>query len=156
MKKVKERRGSVRHSLHESSTQGSFWLINLFVAGTSFSYSYLCADLVQGLGDILVGVTVHNNAFMTGPGCTLQGFLINCGDVSSAIWSFIVALHTFTLLMGGSKLRGWAAEKTAGGKLRWIICAGVWTFVLFFGAIGPILIQNLHPEDGPYCISLII
>jgi hypothetical protein len=109
-------------------------------------------DLVQGIGDVLVGVSVRQDALMTGPGCTLQGFLINCGDVSSAIWSFIIALHTFTLLAGSPKWRGWAAEKTASGKSRWIVCAGVWIFVFVIGAIGPVVLENLHPEKGPYCI----
>jgi hypothetical protein len=109
-------------------------------------------DLLQGLGDVLVGVTVRQDALMTGPGCTLQGFLINSGDISSAIWSFIIALHSFTLLVGSPKLRGWAADKTTSGKARWIICAGVWIFVFGIGTLGPVVFQNLHPENGPYCI----
>jgi hypothetical protein len=91
---------------------------------------------------------------MTGPGCTLQGFLINSGDIASAIWSFVIALHTFTLLAGGPKWRGWAAEKTASGKARWVMCAGIWSFVFFIGAVGPVIIETLHPENGPYCIPI--
>lgn len=111
----------------------------------------LTLDFVQGLGDVLVGVTVGQNSLMTGPGCTVQGFLINSGDVSSAIWSFVIAVHTFVLLAGGSRWRTWAAEKGSSGKARWILCFGVWALVVFIGAFGPVVLQNLHPEKGPYC-----
>ena len=99
-----------------------------------------------------MGVTVRHNDLMTGPGCTLQGFLINSGDIASAIWSFVIALHTFTLLVGGPKIGGWVSEKTASGKLRWVVCVGIWAFVFLIGAIGPVVLENLHPENGPYCI----
>jgi hypothetical protein len=89
---------------------------------------------------------------MTGPGCSLQGYLLNSGDVSSSIWSFVIALHCFALLAGGPKWRAWVADKTASGKLRWIVCAGIWTFVYGLSAIGPVFLQNLHPENGPFCI----
>src|SRR5271169_1794338 len=91
---------------------------------------------------------------MTGPGCTLQGYLINSGDIASAIWSFVIALHTFTLLAGGRKWGSWAAEKTSSGKGRWVVCLGIWTFVFLIGAIGPVIIQNLQPAKGPYCMPL--
>lgn len=107
---------------------------------------------MQSLGDILGGVTLSRNSLMTGPGCTLQGFLINCGDVASAIWSFVIALHTFTLLAGGRKWGGWVAEKTASGKTRWVVCLGLWCFVFLIGAIGPVVFERLKPENGPYCI----
>jgi len=90
---------------------------------------------------------------MTGSGCTLQGFLINSGDIASAIWSFVIAFHTFALLAGGSKIRGWVSEKTGSGKLRWVVCGGLWAFVFLIGAIGPVIIQPLNPGNGPYCIS---
>ena len=90
---------------------------------------------------------------MTGPGCTLQGFLINSGDVASAIWSFVIALHTFTLLAGGHKWRILGGrERLQSGKARWAVCLGLWTFVFVIGAIGPVVIERLRPENGPYCI----
>src|SRR5436190_3404232 len=79
------------------------------------------ADFVQSLGDILVGVSVSKNSLMTGVGCTVQGFLINSGDVASAMWSFVVALHTFILLAGPHKWRTWVARETASGKTRWAV-----------------------------------
>jgi hypothetical protein len=63
-------------------------------------------------------------------------------------------MHTFALLAGSPAVRGWVSEKTASGKARWAVCAGIWTFVVFIGAIGPVVLENLHPENGPYCIFL--
>lgn len=108
---------------------------------------------MQSLGDILAMVTVQHNSLMTGPGCTLQGFLINSGDVASAIWSFVIGLHTFALLAGGRRVRGWVTDKTTSGKTRWAVCLGIWTFVFLLGGIGPVLLEGLHPENGPFCTT---
>lgn len=99
---------------------------------------------------------MSRNAFMTGTGCTLQGFLINSGDVASAIWSFVIALHTFTLLTGRRKWGSWVAEKTESGKARWAVCIAIWGFVFVIGTIGPVIVEKLHPEKGPYCILLLL
>jgi hypothetical protein len=97
---------SAQDNSNSLPSQGLFWLTNLFVAGLAPRLrAVLTLDFVQGLGDILVGVTVGQNSLMTGPGCTVQGFLINSGDVSSAIWSFVIAVHTFVLLAGGPRWR---------------------------------------------------
>jgi hypothetical protein len=89
---------------------------------------------------------------MSGTGCTLQGFFINSGDVASAIWSFVIAVHTFVLLAGNRKWSNWVAEKTESGKGRWVVCLGLWGFVFGIGALGPVVIQRVNPEKGPYCI----
>ena len=109
------------------------------------------SDFVQCLGLVIVGHTIAKNSVHSGPTCTLQGFLINCGDIGSAIWSFVIAVHTFFLLAGGRKWRTWVAEKSTSGKSRWLLCFGIWLFVLFIGIIGPVAIEPLHPEKGPFC-----
>jgi hypothetical protein len=80
----------------------------------------------------------------------MQGFLINSGDVASAIWSFIIAVHTFVLLTGGRKWGPWVAEKSTAGLFRWILCLGIWLFVIFIGTIG-FAIEKTHPHRGPFC-----
>ena len=99
----------------------------------------------------MVGNALAKNSVHSGPSCTLQGFLINSGDIASAIWSFVIAVHTFFLLAGVHRWRSWVADKSTAGKGRWILCVGVWLFVLFIGVIGLILIEPLHPEKGPFC-----
>lgn len=92
------------------------------------------------------------NAVIPGPMCTLQGFLIQSGDIASSIWAFVIAFHTFFLLAGGRNWRAWVAEKSTSGKARWILCLGIWFVVLFIGVIGLILIEKMYPEKGPFCI----
>jgi G protein-coupled glucose receptor regulating Gpa2 len=107
---------------------------------------------VQSLGLVLVGDHLRLNSVLPGSVCTLQGFLINSGDIASAIWSFVIAAHTFFLLAGGRGWRSWVAEKSMSGKFRWFLCVGIWLFVLFISTIGLWLIEKIHPERGPFCM----
>jgi hypothetical protein len=108
-------------------------------------------DFVQGLGLLTVADGLIKDAVRAGPVCTLEGFLINSGDVSSALWSFVISVHTFTLLAGGRKWRAWAAENSTGGRGRWFFAGGVWLFVLFISTIG-FGIEKVTPNRGPFCI----
>lgn len=131
--------------------QGYFWLVNLFVAGTSNWDSTDLLDLLQSVGWGLSANSLYTNSLWPGLACDVQGFFINMGDVSSSIWSLIIAFHTFLLLAGGQRARAWAAEKSTSGKGRWFFCLGVWASVFFLAIIGPLLVQRLHPEKGPFC-----
>jgi hypothetical protein len=140
------------YSIH---TQGYFWLVNMFVAGTPQVYQFVLTpeDLVQSFGLFLVTDSLRKNSVIPGPACYLQGFLINTGDISTSIWSFVIAVHTFFLLAGGRNYRAWVAEKSTSGKARWIISVAIWSFVTFIGIIGPAAIERLYPQKGPFCIS---
>jgi hypothetical protein len=137
------------YSIH---TQGYFWLVNLFVAGIDYPHRVAnFPDFVQSLGCVTIAYHLVHNNVLPGGLCTLQGFLIQSGDIASAIWSFIIAVHTFVLLAGGRKWRAWVAENSTAGKGRWFLCLGVWLVILFIGTIGLILIQKLYPYKGPFC-----
>jgi hypothetical protein len=107
-------------------------------------------DFFQGIGLLTVLDSLVRDAVRASPLCTLQGFLINSGDVSSALWSFVISVHTFTLLAGGRKWRAWAAEHSTGGRGRWFFAAGVWLFVIFISTIG-FGIEKATPDRGPFC-----
>jgi len=139
----KEVSSPTHHRQVSIHTQGYFWLVNLFVA-----------DFVQSLGLVTVFHQLSQDHVEAGAFCNFQGFMINSGDIASAIWSFIIAVHTFFLLAGGRRYRAWVAEKSMSGNTRWFLCAAVWVFVIFIGVIGLILIQRIHPEKGPFCTSL--
>ena len=109
-------------------------------------------DFIQSLGLVLVANHLQLNSVFPGPLCTLQGFLIQSGDIASAIWSFVIAMHTFFLLAGGRKWKAWVAERSMTGKGRWFLCIAIWAFVLFIGVIGIIAIEKIYPEKGPFCI----
>lgn len=111
-------------------------------------------DFVQTLGLVVVGKALATGSVHYSPSCTLQGILINCGDVGSAIWSFVIAVHTFFLLAGGRRWRTWVGEKSMSGKGRWVLCFGIWFFVLFISSIGLLAIAPIT-GNGPFCISLI-
>jgi hypothetical protein len=110
-------------------------------------------DCIQALGLIIVGHALAKNSVHSGPICTFQGIVINSGDIASALWSFVIAVHTFFLLAGGHRRQTWVARKSTSGKARWFLCLGIWLFVLFIGIVGLILIEPLHPEKGPFCMN---
>jgi G protein-coupled glucose receptor regulating Gpa2 len=148
--------GSVSIDGHENAyAQGYFWLVNLFSAGTaSFGPTFLFIDFFQGIGLTLNTYSIAKNSAVPSPGCNAQGFFITAGDVASAWWAFVIAMHTFLLLAGGPKWRSWVAEKSVRGKFRWCLCAAIWLGVLFLSTVGIIVIQNINPEKGPFCIYL--
>jgi len=141
------------YSIH---TQGYIWLVNLFVAGKVHFRIVLILflDWIQSVGLLLVANHLVTDSVLPGSLCTAQGFLINTGDVASAVWSFVIAVHTFFLLAGGRKWRTWVAEKSTTGKARWFLVFFLWAAVAFLGVIGMTLVQKLHPDRGPFCISL--
>jgi len=108
-------------------------------------------DFIQSLSGLLLANSLRLNSTLPGPFCSFQGLLLNSGDIGSAIWSFVIAMHTFLSLAGGHKLRQRVAEKSACGKLRWIICLSIWLSVLFIGVVGVVLIEKIEPERGPFC-----
>lgn len=77
--------------------------------------------------------------------------LLNTGDVAAAMWSFVIALHTFLLLAGGRKLQAWVADFSTSGMGRWILSLMIWFSTLFIGTVGLFLVERIHPERGPFC-----
>lgn len=61
--------------------------------------------------------------------CSLQGALINVGDVGSALWSLAIASHTLTFLVVKRKPPVWVIYCTM---------AFVWCFTILLSIIGPI------------------
>ena len=108
------------------------------------------------MGWVLCAYNLAKNQLWPGFACDVQGFFINVGDVGSSVWSLVIAIHTFLLLAGGQRTKAWAAEKSTSGKGRWILCACIWSGDIFLGLIGPLLVQKLHPEKGPFCTDLMI
>ena len=137
---------------HRIPTQGFFWLVNLFIAGVGPISFVLMPDFLQGIGITLDTYGVSRNSVMPGNGCNAQGIFINIGDVASAWWTFVIALHTFLILAGGPKVRGWVAEKSVTGNFRWVLCFVLWFSVFFLSTVGIFMIQNLDSSNGPFCI----
>ena len=153
-KKIKDYRAFGRHGTHyDNPTQGSFWLINLFVAGQFIYFEllrirsrprsrrYSCRSHRQSkffndwtwLHSSRIPHKLRRHCFSN---------LVVCNCVSH------IRITCWRL-----QNQGLGSEKTASGKLRWVVCGGLWAFVFLIGAIGPVIIQPLNPGNGPYCIS---
>jgi hypothetical protein len=91
------------------------------------------------------------NQVIAGPYCTFAGLLLLIGELSSALWIFFVAVHTFLTIACGGKCREWVAMKSTSGKGRWVIVAIVWAWVILNGIYGLIFVEPFHPELGPFC-----
>ena len=109
------------------------------------------ADFVQSLGILLTSHWLDINSIEPGAYCNFQAIVLNCGDLGSAMWTFVVALTTFLSIAGGRQTRDWINRKTTSGKTKWFVSIGIWGFNLFIAMFGLIFIQPLYPEKGPYC-----
>lgn len=108
--------------------------------------------MIQSIGWALIARHLQKKAVIPGLACTVQGILINSGDVASAVWAFGIAIHTAMLFVGGPKWGDRAVNLSVRGKTRWFICLGVWSGVIFLAFIGIVACQT--PEKGPFCRSL--
>lgn len=91
------------------------------------------------------------NSLLPGAFCNLQGVMLNLGDVAAAMFSFVIALHTFLLLAGGRKWQAWVSEFSSSGIGRWCVAGLVWFSTTFIATCGLFLVQRIHPERGPFC-----
>lgn len=101
--------------------------------------SLLLANLLQAIGTLMNAQWVIKGAVYGGGLCSVQGGIKQMGNVAAALWSFMIALHTFNLLFLRRKM-------TALGQ--WLTIIIGWTAVLFIIIIGPLAIQTA--EKGPY------
>ena len=113
------------------------------------SYEAKPVDLIQSIGWILTLYHVERGFVAAGVACSVQGIFINSGDISSALWSLVIAVHTF-LLLGIPKWEKWAKKISVSGYGRWVLCFFIWLLVLFIGLIG-FVIEKRDSEDGPFC-----
>lgn len=94
----------------------------------------LVADFIQGFGFGLSWVWYARGSIMEPSGaCVIQGLAIEAGDVASAIFSLAIAIHTAIFLAFTWKPPAIALS---------LCCVGVWVFVIFLTAIGPLAIQK--------------
>jgi len=106
-----------------------------------FAYfvSLMVANALQSAGTVMSVKWVALGGVTSGPYCSAQGGIKQAGNVSTALWSFMIALHLFNLLF----LR-W--ESTLTGMIATLI--GGWSVVGVVIFVGPEVIQTA--ERGPY------
>ena len=107
------------------------------------------SDFVESFSALFIIRYMTTNSLITGPYCTFQAVALIGGVLGSAIWTFVITLNTFLLLVGGRNVRAWLIEKSNSGWERWVLCVAVWIFILFSALFG--FIEPLDPKKGPYC-----
>lgn len=105
----------------------------------AYFISLLIANTIQSTGTAMNLRWVKEGEINAGMFCSLQGGIKQAGNVATAVWSFMIALHLFNLLF----LR----LPTTKLGLAATLCFG-WAFVATIVSVGPVMIQT--PEKGPY------
>ncbi|KAJ7154573.1 hypothetical protein C8R46DRAFT_1117772 [Mycena filopes] len=101
--------------------------------------SLLLANAVQAIGTILSIKWAAEGGVSDGTFCTAQAAIKQAGNVATALWCFVLALHLFMLLF----------LRVQSSKIGfWVTIVGGWGLVAFVILVGPILIQA--PARGPY------
>ncbi|KAI0058027.1 hypothetical protein BV25DRAFT_1326908 [Artomyces pyxidatus] len=115
---------------------------NLFVRTHIVAYfiSLLTCDILQAIGSMMNSAWVREMGVYSGTLCTIQGVIKHFADVGIAIWSLIIALHTFFVLFLRIPLKR--------RYTMWCTLAAGWS------AIGAIVIAGPATLDsrkyGPY------
>jgi len=106
-----------------------------------FAYyvSLMAANTLQAVGTLMNFHWVALGDVISGPFCSTQGGMKQAGNVGTALWSFMIALHLFNLLF----LR-W--KSTSMGMIITLICG--WTAVASVILVGPGVIETA--AKGPY------
>lgn len=112
-------------------------ILNLFLSDTlqsigfQLNYNWLLTDSVQ-LGGI----------------CNTQGFMINFGDVAAALWSLIIAIHTYCIL---AVQRHIEVQRC----LMPVLMLGVWGSAFVVSILGPTVLGSadkpFYTLSGAWC-----
>jgi len=140
----------LRHQKSKRPPQGFLWLVNLFVAGIH-DRTLVDLDFIQSFSSLPAARFLSSNSVNLGPLCTIQAIGLISGNVGSAIWTFVITVHTFLLLAGSRSFRDRITKTGSSGKPRWAICVVLWVFIIFCGLYGLIFHSK---SKTPYCITL--
>ncbi|KAL1738263.1 hypothetical protein HDZ31DRAFT_70195 [Schizophyllum fasciatum] len=106
-----------------------------------FAYltSLLLANMLQSLGTAMNLRWVGRGGLIYGSYCSMQGGVKQAGNIATALWSFMIAMHLFNLLFlrVGSTRLGLFLTLSIG-----------WLVVVIFVILGPAAIETA--EKGPY------
>ncbi|KIJ35606.1 hypothetical protein M422DRAFT_262199 [Sphaerobolus stellatus SS14] len=106
----------------------------------AYFVSLLFCDVISATGSLMNGTWVSQSAVSLGQICTAQGALKNTGNVGSAMWSMVIAIHTFCLLV---------LKWRSSDRVLYVTLGLVWAFIALVVFVGPTLIQSMGAK-GPY------
>ncbi|OJD15754.1 hypothetical protein AJ78_04011 [Emergomyces pasteurianus Ep9510] len=107
-------------------------------------FNLLLADMIQSSANM---ITPHwlltNEISIDSPACFAQGWLINIGDVASAMFVLAIAIHTFVNVV-------WRRALSHGLFVGSLVC--IWTFCLLVTALVPSLYgKHVFGPAGAWC-----
>lgn len=105
----------------------------------AYFFSLLLCDLTQSIGALLNTRWIAQGGLELGSFCTAQAVIKQTGNVGTALWSFVIAVHTFNVLF----LRWHIADYVCYGTL-----VGVWAFLGFIVILGPAIVESR--ARGPF------
>jgi hypothetical protein len=114
---------------------------NLFVRTHVAAYflSVLVCDLLQAVGSIMNQKWVQDMEVLVGHFCTIQGAVKQTSDVGSALFTLILAIHTFFVLF----LR-WQVKP----YVLWLTLLSAWSAVMAIVIAGPAVLDTTR--RGPF------
>ncbi|KAF8524021.1 hypothetical protein JB92DRAFT_2882461 [Gautieria morchelliformis] len=104
-----------------------------------FVICLLCSDLIQSISGIIQVKWAAERRLVEGTTCAIQAAALVIGDLGSAVWSFVIAGHTFSAL---ALERNWSRQVVVS-----TVITG-WTFVILMAAFGPLVLTN--KTNGPF------
>jgi len=105
----------------------------------AYFVSLLFSDFIQAIGSLLSIQWIMERGITLGIPCTAQGAIKNGGNVGTALWSMVIAIHTFCILFLGFRPRDFALYGTL---------IGVWSLIGLIVVFGPAAAESI--ERGPY------
>ncbi|KAF8524022.1 hypothetical protein JB92DRAFT_1497717 [Gautieria morchelliformis] len=98
-----------------------------------FVICLLCSDLIQSISGIIQVKWAAERRLVEGTTCAIQAATLVMGDLGSAVWSCVIAIHTFSAL---ALQRQWSRKVIVS-----TVVTG-WTLVISLTAFGPLVLTN--------------
>ncbi|VDB83330.1 unnamed protein product [Peniophora sp. CBMAI 1063] len=125
-----------------------------------FFVSLVVCAVLQAIGGIMSAAWVTQMAVVAGSLCTAQAAIKHISDVGVAVWSFVIAAHSFLLLWraGGHSKKTREPVSVLGytisyGRfLKWSIVAATWLSIFIIVTLGPEITAK-HTDGDFYGVS---
>ncbi|KAF9467336.1 hypothetical protein BDZ94DRAFT_1211129 [Collybia nuda] len=122
-------------------TENGHLFIRTHVA--AYFVSLLLCDLLQVMGSLVNSRWVQKSGVEAGNMCVFQGVLKQSSDIGTALWTFVIAIHTFCLLFLELKMRAF---------VLWVTLIGGWSAIIALVILGPATL-NIDKRGPFYGIS---
>ncbi|KAJ7037317.1 hypothetical protein C8F04DRAFT_1093287 [Mycena alexandri] len=114
---------------------------HLFLRTHAAAYliSLLICDMIQSVASIMNARWILDMAVETGTLCVIQGAMKQISDVGLSFWTFVIALHTFCLVVLGITPRPY---------VLWTTLITGWSGLGILAMTGPAMLDTAH--RGPF------